>query len=104
MAARPTTQDGRMGRQRGLWLSDGVVDSGSVAMNGAVDVVAIHTFVIVRFAYFAGEAKIDDSTDPHFIHKDVFKLDVSMNVSGDLVQVSYTSDDLAKHHASVIMR
>ena len=103
MAARPMTQDGCMGGQRDLWLSHGVMDGGAVAVNDRA-VVAVQAPVVIGLAYFASEAKVGNATDTHFVHEDVFKLDVSVDISGDFVQVSYTSDDLAEHHAGVIQR
>ena len=102
VAARRVAQDGCMSRQRVLWSSDGVVDCGAVTLREGI-VTIVHAFVGIRLAYCARETKVGNSTDTHFIHEDVFELDVSVDIPSDLVQVTYTPDDLAKHHASIIV-
>ena len=68
---------------------------------GRLDIQAL---VIVRLANFAGKSKVGNSTDAHFVHKNVIEFDISVDITCNFVQVTYTPDDLAKHHASVIMR
>ena len=72
-------------------------------MNGGA-VLVVRAVVAVRLADLASETKVANSTDTHFVYQNIFKFDVSVDISCNFVQVSYTPDDLAKHHASVIRR
>jgi hypothetical protein len=67
-------------------------------------IFAIWVIFVVELAYFASQTKVADFTNAHLVYKDVFQFDVPMDVSGTLVEVSYTPHDLAKHRASVIVR
>jgi hypothetical protein len=51
-----------------------------------------------------GHAEIADTAYAHLIDKDVLEFEIGMNESHLFVKITYTADDLAEHHASIVMR
>lgn len=54
-------------------------------------------------SYGTGHAEVADTAYAHLIDKDVLELEICVNETHLLVKITYTTDDLAEHHACVVM-
>jgi hypothetical protein len=78
--------------------------SGTVAMYFRRLVCFVKGIVIVHLANSTSQTKIRNSTNTHLVYKNILEFDIPVYIACDLVEVTYSSYNLSKHHAYIIMR
>ena len=58
---------------------------------------------VLFLSYVTGHPEVADTAYAHLIDEDVLELEICVDEAHLLVKISYTTDDLAEHHACVVM-